>query len=207
MFSAPIMESTTLCYPSTTSFLHHSLTHLWSCPTILSAHLVLSLPPQPISSLSSSSTTIISHRNFGLLFHPQVPRSRPPCMASLILNPLPISMWAFLGLTISILTQTVSFTIGFLAFTNEFIWSYFILLRLGFCENGIGDRMPRISWNGWVRARWGCHTGWAVFLLLLSPCHCRWGVSMGILPKTDLILFLYSLRFSTSIQISLWKNI
>lgn len=40
-------------------------------------------------------------------------------IAGLILSPLPVGAWAFLGLTTSIVTKTLAFSTAFNAFTNE----------------------------------------------------------------------------------------
>lgn len=42
-------------------------------------------------------------------------------VAGLVLSPLPVGAWAFIGLTASILTKTLSFAAAFSAFTNEVI--------------------------------------------------------------------------------------
>ncbi|PKI63358.1 hypothetical protein CRG98_016246, partial [Punica granatum] len=40
-------------------------------------------------------------------------------IAGLVLSPLPVGAWAFLGLTASIVTKTLAFSTAFSAFTNE----------------------------------------------------------------------------------------
>lgn len=42
-------------------------------------------------------------------------------IAGLVLSPLPVGAWAFIGLTASVLTKTLSFSAAFSAFTNEVI--------------------------------------------------------------------------------------
>lgn len=42
--------------------------------------------------------------------------------AGLVLEPLPVGAWAFLGVTATILTRTLSFAQAFTAFTNDAIW-------------------------------------------------------------------------------------
>jgi DASS family divalent anion:Na+ symporter len=43
-------------------------------------------------------------------------------MAGLVLEPLPTGAWAFLAVTVSIFTKTLSFTQAFTAFSNDVIW-------------------------------------------------------------------------------------
>lgn len=42
-------------------------------------------------------------------------------VAGLVLGPLPVGAWAFVGLTTSVLTKTLTFSAAFSAFTDEVI--------------------------------------------------------------------------------------
>jgi di/tricarboxylate transporter len=57
-------------------------------------------------------------------------------IAGLVLSPLPVGAWAFLGLT-------VTFAAAFGAFTNDVIWLIVIsfFFARGFVKTGLGDRM------------------------------------------------------------------
>ncbi len=44
------------------------------------------------------------------------------CDTGLVLEPLPTGAWAFLAVTVSIFTKTLSFTQAFTAFSNDVIW-------------------------------------------------------------------------------------
>ncbi|KAL7125162.1 hypothetical protein ABFS83_14G097700 [Erythranthe nasuta] len=64
-------------------------------------------------------------------------------IAGLVLSPLPVGAWAFLGLTATILTNTLPFAAAFSAFTNEVIWLIVIsfFFARGFVKTGLGDRI------------------------------------------------------------------
>ncbi|MCD7449645.1 cytochrome P450-dit2 [Datura stramonium] len=64
-------------------------------------------------------------------------------IAGLVLSPLPVGAWAFLGLTTSVLTKTLTFSSAFGAFTNEVIWLIVIsfFFARGFVKTGLGDRI------------------------------------------------------------------
>ncbi|XP_078162638.1 dicarboxylate transporter 2.1, chloroplastic isoform X1 [Carex rostrata] len=73
-------------------------------------------------------------------------------VAGLVLSPLPVGAWAFIGLTASILTKTLSFAAAFSAFTNEVIWLIVIsfFFARGFVKTGLGDRIATyfVKWLG-----------------------------------------------------------
>jgi di/tricarboxylate transporter len=73
-------------------------------------------------------------------------------ITGLVLSPLPVGAWAFLGLTASVVTKTLSFSYTFSAFTNEVIWLIvisFFFVR-GFIKTGLGDRIATyfVKWLG-----------------------------------------------------------
>ncbi|XP_073011327.1 dicarboxylate transporter 2.1, chloroplastic-like [Typha latifolia] len=73
-------------------------------------------------------------------------------IAGLVLNPLPVGAWAFLGLTTAIFTRTLTFSAAFAAFTNEVIWLIVIsfFFARGFVKTGLGDRIATyfVKWLG-----------------------------------------------------------
>ncbi|MFS7979239.1 putative solute carrier family 13 [Helianthus anomalus] len=73
-------------------------------------------------------------------------------ITGLILSPLPVGAWAFLGLTTTIFTNTLSFTTAFSGFTNEVIWLIVIsfFFARGFVKTGLGDRVASwfVKWLG-----------------------------------------------------------
>ncbi|KAE8820369.1 dicarboxylate transporter 2.1, chloroplastic-like [Hordeum vulgare] len=73
-------------------------------------------------------------------------------IAGLVLGPLPVGAWAFVGLTTAVATQTLPFEAAFSAFTNEVIWLIVIsfFFARGFVKTGLGDRIATyfIKWLG-----------------------------------------------------------
>lgn len=58
----------------------------------------------------------------------------------LVLDPLPVGAWAFIAVTVSLATKTLSFAAAFSAMTNEIIW--LIVVSFFFAKVGAGGR-PR----------------------------------------------------------------
>eukprot|EP00897_Mesotaenium_endlicherianum_P008240 jgi/Mesen1/7444/ME000389S06784 len=73
-------------------------------------------------------------------------------ITGLVLSPLPVGAWAFLGLTTAVLTRTLTFAAAFSAFTNEVIWLIVIsfFFARGFVKTGLGDRVATyfVMWLG-----------------------------------------------------------
>ncbi|KAJ6816005.1 putative dicarboxylate transporter 2.1, chloroplastic [Iris pallida] len=92
-------------------------------------------------------------------------------IAGLVLSPLPVGAWAFLGLTASVLTRTLSFPAAFGAFTNEVIWLIVIsfFFARGFVKTGLGDRIATyfVKWLG--RSTLGLSYGLAISEAMIAP--------------------------------------
>lgn len=92
-------------------------------------------------------------------------------IAGLVLSPLPVGAWAFLGLTLSIVTKTSSFSTAFHAFTNEVIWLIVIsfFFARGFVKTGLGDRIATyfIKWLG--KSTLGLSYGLTLSEALIAP--------------------------------------
>ncbi|XP_078440985.1 dicarboxylate transporter 2.1, chloroplastic-like [Wolffia australiana] len=92
-------------------------------------------------------------------------------IAGLVLNPLPVGAWAFLGLTASVLTKTLSFGAAFSAFTNEVIWLIVIsfFFARGFVKTGLGDRVATyfVKWLG--KSTLGLSYGLTISEALIAP--------------------------------------
>ncbi|KAL6552152.1 Dicarboxylate transporter 2.1, chloroplastic [Orobanche gracilis] len=92
-------------------------------------------------------------------------------VAGLILSPLPVGAWAFVCLTLTVVTRTLTFAAAFSAFTNEVIWlivaSFF--LSKGFVKTGLGDRVALffIRWLG--KSTLGLSYGLVLGELAISP--------------------------------------
>ncbi|KAL1534355.1 cytochrome P450-dit2 [Salvia divinorum] len=92
-------------------------------------------------------------------------------IAGLVLSPLPVGAWAFIGLTTSILTKTLSFASAFSAFTNEVIWLIVIsfFFARGFVKTGLGDRIATyfVKWLG--KSTLGLSYGLTLSEALIAP--------------------------------------
>ncbi|XP_011045725.1 PREDICTED: dicarboxylate transporter 2.1, chloroplastic-like [Populus euphratica] len=92
-------------------------------------------------------------------------------IAGLILSPLPVAAWAFLGLTTLLVTRTLSFTTAFSAFTNEVIWLIVIsfFFARGFVKTGLGDRIATyfVKWLG--KSTLGLSYGLTLSEVLIAP--------------------------------------
>ncbi|XP_076920748.1 dicarboxylate transporter 2.1, chloroplastic-like [Bidens hawaiensis] len=92
-------------------------------------------------------------------------------IAGLVLSPLPVGAWAFLGLTTTILTDTLSFSAAFNAFTNEVIWLIVIsfFFARGFVKTGLGERIATyfVKWLG--KSTLGLSYGLTLSETLIAP--------------------------------------
>lgn len=92
-------------------------------------------------------------------------------IAGLVLGPLPVGAWAFLGLTAAVATRTLPFTAAFSAFTNEVIWLIVIsfFFARGFVKTGLGDRVATyfVKWLG--RSTLGLSYGLAISEAFIAP--------------------------------------
>uniref|UniRef100_A0A5B6ZSC7 Dicarboxylate transporter 2.1 n=1 Tax=Davidia involucrata TaxID=16924 RepID=A0A5B6ZSC7_DAVIN len=92
-------------------------------------------------------------------------------IAGLVLSPLPVGAWAFLGLTTSVVTQTLTFSTAFGAFTNEVIWLIVIsfFFARGFVKTGLGDRIATyfVKWLG--KSTLGLSYGLTISETLIAP--------------------------------------
>ncbi|CAN1141773.1 Dicarboxylate transporter 2.1, chloroplastic, partial [Linum perenne] len=92
-------------------------------------------------------------------------------IAGLVLSPLPVGAWAFLGLTTSIVTKTLSFSAAFSAFTSEVIWLIVIsfFFARGFVKTGLGDRIATyfVKWLG--KSTLGLSYGLTISEALIAP--------------------------------------
>ena len=92
-------------------------------------------------------------------------------ITGLVLSPLPVGAWAFLGLTVSVITKTLTFGAAFGAFTNDVIWLIVIsfFFARGFVKTGLGDRIATyfVKWLG--KSTLGLSYGLALSETLLAP--------------------------------------
>lgn len=92
-------------------------------------------------------------------------------ITGLVLSPLPVGAWAFLGLTVAVVTKTLTFAAAFGAFTNDVIWLIVIsfFFARGFVKTGLGDRVATyfVKWLG--KSTLGLSYGLALSETLLAP--------------------------------------
>ncbi|CAL5323792.1 hypothetical protein CsSME_00002608 [Camellia sinensis var. sinensis] len=92
-------------------------------------------------------------------------------VAGLILGPLPVGAWAFVCLTISVLSRTLTFAAAFAAFTNEVIWLIVVsfFFSRGFVKTGLGDRIALYFVKLLGKSTLGLAYGLALCELLICP--------------------------------------
>ncbi|KAI9095690.1 hypothetical protein K1719_026250 [Acacia pycnantha] len=92
-------------------------------------------------------------------------------IAGLVLSPLPVGAWAFLGLTTSIVTKTLSFSAAFSAFTDQVIWLIVIsfFFARGFVKTGLGDRIATCFVKLWGKSTLGLSYGLIFGEVLVAP--------------------------------------
>ncbi|KAJ7946195.1 Dicarboxylate transporter 2.1, chloroplastic [Quillaja saponaria] len=92
-------------------------------------------------------------------------------IAGLVLSPLPVGAWAFLGLTASIVTNTLTFSAAFSAFTNEVIWLIVIsfFFARGFVKTGLGDRIATYFVKCLGKSTLGLSYGLTISEALIAP--------------------------------------
>ncbi|KAK9867232.1 hypothetical protein WJX84_005620 [Apatococcus fuscideae] len=76
-------------------------------------------------------------------------------IAGLVLEPLPTGAWAFLAVTVAVVTKTLSFAAAFSAFNNDVIWLIVVsfFFAKGFEKTGLGKRVATIFVKCWLHAR------------------------------------------------------
>ncbi|XP_073270120.1 dicarboxylate transporter 2.1, chloroplastic-like [Primulina huaijiensis] len=148
-----------------------------SCPTE-------SEPPSPSPPQGVKLVPFVISISIGLIVRYFVPR--PPevtqqawqllsiflsTIAGLVLSPLPVGAWAFLGLTTSIITKTLSFSAAFSAFTNEVIWLIVIsfFFARGFVKTGLGDRIATFFVKCLGKSTLGLSYGLTLSEALIAP--------------------------------------
>ncbi|KAL4361017.1 hypothetical protein GQ457_04G003800 [Hibiscus cannabinus] len=92
-------------------------------------------------------------------------------IAGLVLSPLPVGAWAFIGLTASIVTRTLPFASAFSAFTNEVIWLIVIsfFFARGFVKTGLGDRIATYFVKCLGKSTLGLSYGLTLSEALIAP--------------------------------------
>ncbi|GKA58516.1 dicarboxylate transporter 2.1, chloroplastic-like protein [Tanacetum coccineum] len=179
----------------------HAPPPLISTPHRLSVLTQLTKPCKPFKTLSSSKDNIITEPSkyrlqgakivplvlsisTGLIINFVIPKPDEltgqawqllsifvSTISGLVLSPLPVGAWAFLGLTTTILTKTLTFSEAFSAFANEVIWLIVIsfFFARGFVKTGLGDRIATyfVKWLG--KSTLGLSYGLTLSETLIAP--------------------------------------
>lgn len=141
-------------------------------------------PPSPPPPQGAKIIPFVISISIGLIvryFVPRPPEVTPQAwqllsiflstIAGLVLSPLPVGAWAFLGLTASIITKTLSFSAAFSAFTNEVIWLIVIsfFFARGFVKTGLGDRIATFFVKCLGKSTLGLSYGLTLSEALIAP--------------------------------------
>ena len=92
-------------------------------------------------------------------------------VTGLVLTPVPVGAWAFLGLTAAVVTKTLTFSAAFSAFTSEAIWLIVIsfFFARGFVTTGLGDRVANLFVKAFGKSTLGLAYGLALGETVISP--------------------------------------
>ncbi|GMH16395.1 hypothetical protein Nepgr_018236 [Nepenthes gracilis] len=173
--------------PKTFSFISHPLSKSIASLKPLNASPSPSNDPQSHSILTNRAAKLlplIISVSIGLIIRFAIPKPVEvstqawqllaiffSTIAGLVLSPLPVGAWAFIGLTTSILTRTLSFSTAFCAFTNEVIWLIVIsfFFARGFVKTGLGDRIATyfVKWLG--KSTLGLSYGLTISEAIIAP--------------------------------------
>ncbi|EIE27528.1 Sodium/sulfate symporter [Coccomyxa subellipsoidea C-169] len=92
-------------------------------------------------------------------------------IAGLVLEPLPTGAWAFLAVTVSIFTKTLTFSQAFTAFSNDVIWLIVVsfFFAAGFQKTGLGERVANLFVAACGKSTLGLAYGLSVAEACLAP--------------------------------------
>mmetsp|Transcript_26048 Transcript_26048/g.66249 ORF Transcript_26048/g.66249 Transcript_26048/m.66249 type:complete len:565 (-) Transcript_26048:1135-2829(-) len=89
----------------------------------------------------------------------------------LVLDPLPVGAWAFIAVTVTLATKTLTFAQAFSAMTNEVIWLIVVsfFFAKGFEKTGLGERIANMFVKAMGKSTLGLAVGLNVAETLLAP--------------------------------------
>ena len=92
-------------------------------------------------------------------------------ITGLVLTPLPVGAWAFLGLSTTVVTKTLTFQQAFSAMTNDVIWLIVLafFFAKGFVQTGLGDRVATFFVKTLGKSTLGLSYGLSISEALLAP--------------------------------------
>jgi len=88
-----------------------------------------------------------------------------------VLTPLPVGAWAFCGLSMTVVTKTLTFQQAFSAMTNDVIWLIVLafFFAKGFVQTGLGDRVATWFVKMLGKSTLGLSYGLTISEALLAP--------------------------------------
>ncbi len=92
-------------------------------------------------------------------------------ISGLVLSPLPVGAWAFIGMTTAVVTKTLTFQAAFSAMTNDVIWLIVLafFFARGFVRTGLGDRVATLFVRALGKSTLGLSYGLTLSEALLAP--------------------------------------
>lgn len=92
-------------------------------------------------------------------------------ITGLVLTPLPVGAWAFCGLSMTVITKTLTFQQAFSAMTNDVIWLIVLafFFAKGFVQTGLGDRVATFFVKILGKSTLGLSYGLTISEALLAP--------------------------------------
>ena len=92
-------------------------------------------------------------------------------ITGLVLTPLPVGAWAFCGLSMTVVTKTLTFQQAFSAMTNDVIWLIVLafFFAKGFVQTGLGDRVATFFVKILGKSTLGLSYGLTISEALLAP--------------------------------------
>jgi DASS family divalent anion:Na+ symporter len=92
-------------------------------------------------------------------------------ITGLVLTPLPVGAWAFCGLSMTVVTKTLTFQQAFSAMTNDVIWLIVLafFFAKGFVQTGLGDRVATFFVKILGKSTLGLSYGLSISEAILAP--------------------------------------
>ena len=92
-------------------------------------------------------------------------------ITGLVLTPLPVGAWAFCGLSMTVVTKTLTFQQAFSAMTNDVIWLIVLafFFAKGFVQTGLGDRVATFFVKMLGKSTLGLSYGLSISEAILAP--------------------------------------
>jgi len=92
-------------------------------------------------------------------------------ITGLVAGPLPVGAWAFCGVTVAVVTKTITFQQAYSAYLNDVIWLIVIafFFARGFVKTGLGDRVATLFVKFLGKSTLGLAYGLTVSEAIIAP--------------------------------------